>query len=67
MGGFQLEFVSLSRVINYTTCYKLSALNGWNYRIQTGEQILKRIFFKDKFSLMRVLKFITSHVIHNLA
>ena len=46
MGGFQLEFVSLSRVINYMTCYKLSALNGWNYRIQTGEQILKRIFFK---------------------
>ena len=27
-GGFQLEFVSISRVINHMTCYKLSALIG---------------------------------------
>ena len=39
-GGFQLEFVSISRVINHMTCYKSSALLGWNYSIQTGEQIL---------------------------
>ena len=38
-GGFQLEFVSISRVINHMTCYKSSALIGWNYSIQTGEQI----------------------------
>ena len=39
-GGFQLEFVSISRVINHMTCYKFSALIGWNYGIQTGEKIL---------------------------
>ena len=39
-GGFQLEFICISRVINHMTCYKLSALIGWNYSIQTGEQIL---------------------------
>ena len=33
-GGFQLEFVSISAVI------------GWNYNIQTKEQILLRIFFR---------------------
>ena len=37
---FQLEFVSISRVINHMTCYKFSALIGWNYSIQTREQIL---------------------------
>ena len=39
-GGFQLEFASISWVINHMTCYNLSALIGWNYSIQTGEQIL---------------------------
>ena len=39
-GGFQLEFVSISQVINHFTCYKVSTLIGWNYSIQTGEQIL---------------------------
>ena len=38
--GFQLEFVSISQVINHMTCYNLSALIGLNYSIQTGEQIL---------------------------
>ena len=28
LGGFQLEFVSVSQVINHMTCYKLSALIG---------------------------------------
>ena len=39
-GGFQLEFVSISRFINHMTSYNSSALIGWNYSIQTGEQIL---------------------------
>ena len=39
-GGFQLEFLTKSRVINHMTCYNSSALIGWNYNIQTGEQIL---------------------------
>ena len=44
-GGFQLEFVSISRVINHMTSFKFSALIGWNYSIKTGEQILYRLFF----------------------
>ena len=44
LGGFQLEFASISRVINHMTCYNSSALIGWNYSIQTGEKILQRIF-----------------------
>ena len=37
MGGFQLEFVSISRVINHMTCYNSSALIG-------GIFILKKSF-----------------------
>ena len=37
-GGFQSEFVSISRIINHMTSYKTSALIGWNYNIQTGEK-----------------------------
>ena len=29
--GFQLEFVSISRVINHMTCYNLSALIGGKF------------------------------------
>ena len=36
----KVEFVSISRVINHMTSYNSSALIGWNYSIQTGEQIL---------------------------
>ena len=61
-GGFQLEFVSISRVINHMTCYKFSALIGWNYSIQTekgGFQLLDLIITE--------LKFITGHVIYKPA
>ena len=40
LGGFLLEFVSISRVINNMTCCNSSALIGRNYSIQTGEQNL---------------------------
>ena len=30
LGGFQLEFVGISHVINHMTCYISSALIGWN-------------------------------------
>ena len=46
---FQLEFVSVSLVINHMTSYNLSALIGCNYSIQTGEQILLGLFL-NKFS-----------------
>ena len=45
-----------------------SPLIGWNYNIQTGEQILKRIFLKKiNFPLMKALEFITGQMIYNLA
>ena len=31
LGGFELEFVSISRVINHMTCYNSSALIGGKY------------------------------------
>ena len=31
MGGFQLEFVRIIRVINHVTCYNWSALIGENF------------------------------------
>ena len=37
-GGFQLEFVSISWVINHMTCYNSSAL--------IGKFILKKILYK---------------------
>ena len=29
LGGFQLEFVSISRVINHMTCYKFECSHWW--------------------------------------
>ena len=31
IGGFQLEFVSMSEIINHMTCYNLSALIGGKF------------------------------------
>ena len=39
-GGFQLEFASISRVVNYMTCYNSCASIGWNYCIHSGKQML---------------------------
>ena len=33
-GGFQLEFVSISRVINHMTCYKLESFHWWKIYFQ---------------------------------
>ena len=64
LGGFQLEFVIISRVINHMTCYKVECSHC---SIQTGEKILLRIFFENKFSTNESTGIITSHVIYNLA
>ena len=41
-------------------------LIGWNYGIQTGEQILQRIFFTNKCSTNESTQIITGHVIFKL-
>ena len=67
MGGFQLEFVSISQVINHMTCYKFEYSHWW-----------KIYFFKNPVqdllsSLNAVIstnestRFITGHVIYNPA
>ena len=40
MVGFQLVDLIITELKNHMTCYKFSPLIGWNYSIQTGEQIL---------------------------
>ena len=39
-GGFQLLDLIITELKNHMTCYKSMPLIGWNYSIQTGEQIL---------------------------
>ena len=41
-GGFQMEFVSISRVINHMTCYNSSALIGGKF---VSKKILYKIFY----------------------
>ena len=60
-GGFQLEFVSISRVINHMTCYNSSPQHS-DWRAN-----LAKDFFKINFPPMRALESITGHVIYNLS
>ena len=66
-GGFQLEFVSISWVINHMTCYNLSALIG-------GKFLLKKNPLQDLLSSLNAVistnesgQIITGHVIYNPA
>ena len=34
-GGFQLEFVSLSRVINHMTCYRFKCSHWWKIYLKS--------------------------------
>ena len=63
MGGFQLEFVSISRVINHMTCYKFEC-SYW-FKLQHSDW--RANLLKINFPPMRALKFITGHVIYNPA
>ena len=40
LGGCCLQDSSIIWVISHVICYKIIPLIGWNYSIQTGEQIL---------------------------
>ena len=39
-GGFQLLDLIITELKSHMTCYNSMPLIGWNYSIQTGEQIL---------------------------
>ena len=63
-GGFQLEFVSISRVLNHMTCYNSSALIG-------GFFFKKRFALQSEYSNListnESTRIITGHVIYNPA
>ena len=40
LGGFQLLDYIITKLKSHVTCYNSMLLIGWNYSIQTGEQIL---------------------------
>ena len=65
LGGFQLEFVSISRVINHMTCYNSSGLIG-------GKFILRRNPVQNLLSSLNAVisinestQIIAGHVIYN--
>ena len=50
LGGFQLEFVSISRVINHMTCYKFKCSHWLKLQHSDWRANLVTDFFKNKFS-----------------
>ena len=66
IGGFQLEFVSISQVINHMTCFtfELSLVEITAFRLESKSC---KGFFKISFPPMRALKFRTGHGIYNPA
>ena len=50
IGGFQLEFVSISRVINHMTCYKFKCSHWLKLQHSDWRANLVKDFFKNKFS-----------------
>ena len=49
-GGFQLEFVSISRVINHMTCYKFECSHWLKLQHSDWRANLVKDFFKNKLS-----------------
>ena len=66
IGGFQLEFVSISQVINHMTCYNLSTLIGGKFILKNPLQDLLSSL-NAVISTNESIEFITGHVIYNLA
>ena len=67
MGGFQLEFVSISLVINHMTCYKFECSHWWKiYFIKNPLQDLLSSL-NAVISTNESTRIITGHVIYNPA
>ena len=60
-GGFQLVDSIITEIKNHMTCYNSMPLIGWNYSIQTGEQIMQS--FLNKFPTNESTQIIAGHVI----
>ena len=67
MGGFQLEFVSISRVINHMTCYKFEC-SHWS-KIYLKKNPLQDFLSSLKAAILtnESTEFISGHVIYNPA
>ena len=64
-GGFQLELVSISQVINHMTGYK----SHW-LKLQHSDwraNLVHDFFLQTNFPPMKALKFIIGHAIYHLA
>ena len=55
-GGFQLEFVSISRVINHMTSFQFSALIGWNYSIKSTKFKTGHVIYNSAYTYKFQLK-----------
>ena len=67
LGGFELEFVSISRVVSYMTCYKFECSH-------LAENLLRKNPLQDLLSSLNAvistnenIRIITGHVIYNPA
>ena len=67
LGGFQLEFVSISWVINHMTCYKFECSHWWKIYLKKNplQDLLSSL--NTVISTNESIEFITGHVIYNLA
>ena len=65
-GGFQLEFVNISGVINHMTCYKCKCSHWWKiYSKNALQDLLSSL--NAVISTNESILFITGHVIYNPA
>ena len=67
VGGFQLEFVSISRVINHMTCYNFEYSHWW--KIYSKNNLLQDLLssLNAVISTNESTQFLTGHVIYNPA
>ena len=54
IGGFQLKFVSISRVINHMTCYEFECSDWWKIYFKKS---FTRFALQSEFQQLRALEF----------
>ena len=67
-GGFQLEFVSMSRVINHMTCYNFECYHWWKIYFEKKNPLQDLLSsLNAEISTNESTEFIIGHVIYNPA
>ena len=67
LGGFQLEFVSISRVINHMTCYKFECSHWWKIYLKKNPLPDLLSSLNAVISTNESTQIIRGHVIYNLS